>query len=579
MAFAFAIRVFKLDTIPANTTADETGSLRDAWHVLAGTGPGPFGFDWTGLPAFNVYTMAGVMKVFSESAVFGIRMYPVLLSVGVLAAFFFLARESLSRWASLLAMLLLASNVWFLNFSRTAWPNMNSSVFAMGGALMLALAIRKGKWYWYAAAGVFAALGLYGYFSGRIIVALFVAYLPVALALNWQKRREIVRGYGILLSVSFLLFLPQIKPLLDTWHVANGRITTTTIFHVVKPYYGETNLVEIIVRQVVWAARGFILIDNDGIMQHGSLWPRYIERGQGLLDPSVRILFLLGLFVAVWRWRKTSLWWLMFLGPVFTIQVLSAETPDAARGIIVAPFMFLFVGAGIDFILIAGKRINRFLRGASVGTASIAAVCVLLFAGRDVHQYFHWIGTDDALNARRPAISHEVYSDWQLFERVAASQSSKPFDFYDYCVQQQLPADDSSATGRLCHDTAPEAMGGGWKRDVAGRDAQRVGDLRLLSDALSKYRSKYGSFPNTNLVIEPVCLYGQTNAGCDLFEFLESVSQSRNLEERTKTYWYMSDGNSYALYASLEAAPPGGFPCAIPKALANKPNLYCIKGP
>ncbi|MGD0766312.1 MAG: hypothetical protein ABR978_08430, partial [Dehalococcoidia bacterium] len=102
MAVALGVRLFRLGTVPANLTADEYGFIRLSWHILAGTGPGLFGFDGTPSPALGTYYIAATEKVFGETII-GARMCPVLLSLGTLVAFFFLARETLSYLASLLA--------------------------------------------------------------------------------------------------------------------------------------------------------------------------------------------------------------------------------------------------------------------------------------------------------------------------------------------------------------------------------------------------------------------------------------------------------------------------------------------
>jgi hypothetical protein len=68
MAVALVIRLVRLETVPANATADETGFLREVYHILAGTGAGLFDFDWTPSPALSVYMMTAVMKVFGAAS-------------------------------------------------------------------------------------------------------------------------------------------------------------------------------------------------------------------------------------------------------------------------------------------------------------------------------------------------------------------------------------------------------------------------------------------------------------------------------------------------------------------------------
>jgi hypothetical protein len=201
--------------------------------------------------------------------------------MGTLVAFFFLARETLYL-ANILATLLLAGNLWFLHFSRTAWTNLNADLFAVSGALMLALAVRKGNYLFYAAAGAFAALGLYGYYSGRLLIVFFLAYLPFALLLNRDDHlRRILLGYAVLVAACFVVFLPQIKPTIDNWDAFNrrpgsGRGATT------PTWARATGLSSSCGKR---SGRGPVLIEDGGVMNRR--W-RYI--------PSARLLDMDALF-------------------------------------------------------------------------------------------------------------------------------------------------------------------------------------------------------------------------------------------------------------------------------------------
>ena len=572
---ALAVRLYRLSDVPANVTADEADFLLNAWHVLAGQPPGLFGFDWTPSPALSVYIMAGTMKVFGAS-IFGARMSPVLLSIGTLVAFYFLAHERLSQLASLLATLLLATNLWFLHFSRTAWTNMNGDLFAVGGTLMLALAIRKGRWYWYAAAGAFAALGLYGYFSAHLVIFFFLAYLPVALLLNRGKALRILAGYVILVVVCFLVFLPQIKPVFDSWEHVTRRVDTMSVFNVRKPYMGESHMPLILARQGVWAARGFVLIESGKVMTHANAWMRYLPPDRGLLDPFVRSLFLLGLVTAVWRWRQTSLWLVMFVGAAFGAQILSSGTPDAARGLIAAPFMFLFVAEGIGLLLDVGRRLNARFRWTGIAVAVVLVAAVAASATMNVRDYFDWINTPTAQSARRPAVSHEAFPLWSQLQQEAA-QKNAVHNFHEWCGRQDSVATRGTTVESVCLDVAVEEYGADWKAEKVDRDEQRRSDIATLGKMLASYREQQGTFPSTGGAVQLLCAAQGRDAGCELSEF--KLGQVEALRKRSRTYWYTSDGSTYTLYAVMEGAPEEGKTCpSVPKELASVANVYCVRG-
>lgn len=577
LAVALVVRVVRLGSIPASATADELGFLRLAWHILDGTGPGLFGFDGTPSPVLGSYPIAWTMKVFGDGIVGG-RMCPVLESMGTLIAFYLLARQWLSTPASLLASLLLATNVWFLNFSRTTWTNMNSDVCAVSAVLMLALAVRKGKWYYYAGAGIFAALSLYSYFSGRMLIFFLLAYAPFALFLYHDRWRQTVRGYAVLVAVCFLVFLPQIKPVVDDWDTFNRRVESTSIFNMGLPYFGESDMKRVMVRQVVWTARGFILIEDGDLMKHG-LWARYIPPDRGLLDPFVRMLFFLGLIAAAWRWRETALWWVMFLGLTFSVQVSSGGTPDAARGLIVAPFMFLFVALGIETLLRFSRWMSRKVRGTGIAAMLALTGVVFVFAGIDAHDYFDWIATPGALFARRPALAGEQFAMWKSLEQQAARNGTSSFNFSQWCGQQfQNGPAESEKIVDFCHEIAPE-QGPGCVRVAtktpAERDQKRIFDLEKISAALLQYQAKYGSFPNSYGVAQPLCDSLDRDAGCALLEFLDPLPREPT-SGPCFGYWYSSDGTGFVLFASLENPTTGGRMCTMPPGLPGALYLYCL---
>lgn len=590
---ALGVRVVRLGTVPTNLTADEGDFFQNVYHILAGKGPGPFGFDWTPSPALGVYIMAGTVKVFGSSIV-GIRMSSVLLSIGTLVLFYFLARERLSYLASALATLLLATNLWFLHFSRTAWTNMNGDLFAVGGALMLTLALRKQRWYYYAAAGAFAALGVYGYFSTRLLPLFFLVYLPFALLLNWNQRIRILQGYAVLVATCVLVFLPEIRTTVDNWDKFNSRATVTSIFNQNMPYLGESSTPDILVRQVKWSAQAFVLADQGKFLQHG-LWARYIPSDRGLLAPLARGLFLLGLVAAAWKWRETALWWIMFLGPVMTVQVFSAGTPDVARGLIVAPFMFLFVALGIDILLKFARALSARLRGTYVAAALVISLAASLSAVSETRAYFDWMNSPDAINGRQPAVAHEEFPEWQRLQQQAAAQGDYGFtvsqwrsrqdrngcaqgDLPPILCQVQVPSDaQGSHSGAGAEPSQPTAAAA-TPSNAAERDTLRRANLDRLATALRQYHDKHGSYPPTSGNVQSLCNYPDIDAACVLAEFLKPLpSESMG---PPYGYWYESDGSTFTLYTALESPPAGEELCpSKPEHLAGVPYLWCVKGP
>ena len=119
---AFAIRVYELGSLPDTVLADEADNAQDSARILHGITPenGFFGLDWTDQPAFSAYKEATFLAIFGFN-IFAMRLSSAVISTLALIPFYLLLRRQFSMIASLLAAILLATNVWYLNFSRSGW--------------------------------------------------------------------------------------------------------------------------------------------------------------------------------------------------------------------------------------------------------------------------------------------------------------------------------------------------------------------------------------------------------------------------------------------------------------------------
>ena len=415
VVLAAALRLVSLTDVPPNVTADEADNLQVVYQILAGQGPGIFGLDWKPAPAFSTYVISGFMRVFGESIV-GMRMASAVLSVLSLIVFYLVARQSLSRAASLLATLLLGTSLWYLHFSRSGWENVHVALYALLAVPTLGLATRRGSWRLYAAAGLFAALGLYGHMTGRAIIVAIVLYLPVALVLRKEDRRRVLIGYALLVAVCAALFAPQMKTALDDWQHFNRRTDTVSVLNTADYYRGDSGLPRILAAQVWRTVNNFFLMDVGG--PSGGMNSRYLPPGRTALDPFTGVLLWLGLAVSLVRLRQTALWWVMLLVMVFAVQVLSTGTPDAARAVGAAPFFYLFVGLGLDWLL-GLSIVRRFALRAAIVMALLAIAYI------NVSGYFHWMAQPQTADMRQPAVEVSEFERWQALQ-MAEAEAGRP---------------------------------------------------------------------------------------------------------------------------------------------------------
>ncbi|TAK35807.1 MAG: hypothetical protein EPO21_04920 [Chloroflexota bacterium] len=408
---AFLMRLAFLVTVPPNVTADEADNLVNVYHILEGQGPGLFGLDWKPAPAFSVHLMALFMLIFGKT-IFAMRLASVALSTVALIPMYFVARRHLSITASLISTILMSTGVWYFHFSRSGWENIHIVLYELMAIWMLELALARGQRRFYAASGFFAALGLYGYFSGRIVIVLLLLYLPFAL---WQRRvqaRQILLGYAVLVTVTVVAFAPQLPTIVKQWDYFNRRTASVSALTTTEPVYGTTDKAVVLWNQVERTVRAFVLMDAtlDGNT-------RYKPPARSLFDPITSSLFVVGLVLAAVRWRKMALWLLLFGLPLLVVQIPSLGVPDGARAIGLIPAVYLFCGLTFDK-LIARPRLARGVF--QISLLILTPVVVL----SNIGAYAEWMREPEATAARQPAVDNADFPLWQelQLERARAGQ-------------------------------------------------------------------------------------------------------------------------------------------------------------
>lgn len=412
---AFALRVAWLGTIPGNITADEADNLSTIFKAQVTGEPGFFGLDWKPQPAMSMYIFSGFMRVFGED-IFGMRMASALLSTLALLPFYLLARRVVQPAAALGGAALLATGLWYLNFSRSGWENVHTALYALVAAWALTVALERKQLRWFALAGVAAALGLYGYFAGRLIIVALLAYAPLALWWARGQRRPVLLGYGVLLAMTIMLFAPQVPAITEDRDLFNRRTDAVNVFDQPRPYLGETSDFGIIEAQTTRNLKGFFLFDGS-VFTNG----RYGPKGETLYDPVTSVLLLAGLLIGLVRWRQTALWWVLLAVLLLGTQIPSRGTPDGARAVIAAPFMYLFVTLTLDALIDLVRYRRRQL------ALAVVAVGVALLATINVWHYVDWVRSPETIEARQPAVELSDYDLWRTTLREGYAEQGPSF--------------------------------------------------------------------------------------------------------------------------------------------------------
>ena len=420
----FGIRLVSLAEIPPNVVADEADNLQVIYHIMADTGPGFWGLDWKPAPAASLYLASWVMALFGEG-IFSMRLASAVLSTASLVGFYLAARQfQLSRPASLVGTLLLSTSLLYLHFSRSGWENVQVGFFVIMAVLMLTIAMRRGGWHLYAIAGVFVAMGLYGYVVGRTILIGLALYLPFVMLVHRNGWRRIALGFGVMFGTSVVLFAPQLNTILDDPETFNRRVYDVyALKDTNRSYFDERDSPRIIIEQTLDVFKAVILLDSSYSTLADN--PRYVPGGKGFLDRLTGILFWFGLAVSLVRWRQSVLLWLLLFVMVFLPQILSVGSPNGARLVGALPVIYLFVVFAVDWIWSLKRGIKVLYRGMIT-----AVVTVIVFS--NVVGYFAWMGTPEAERARQPAVDISEFETWQELQKIEAQAGRAGFNVTEW---------------------------------------------------------------------------------------------------------------------------------------------------
>jgi hypothetical protein len=422
------VRTYRLGSLPDTVLGDEADNFQASVRILYGLTPenGFFGVDWTQQPAFSAYKGALFLSLFGLN-VTALRLSSALLTTLALVPFYWLLRRQLSIQASALATVLLSTNVWYLNFSRSGWNCPDVVLYMLMAMLCVMLGVdslrKQDSWparslAYFGVSGFWCTLGLYGYPAGRAITLGMAGFAAVALFWYGRARREVLLGFIVLFAVDFVAFAPEAAYALQNLDRFNNRTNVVLIFN--DPAY-KADPVGTMAAQFSKNIRG----PWDGRVNNT---PRYSPPGEPQLDPVTGAFALAGMVLSLVMLRfrskpETWLWWLMLLSGWALTQLLTARTPDGARGIGYMPTLLYFAALGLDAVLAALRSRSRAYRWRKTTLRQINAGIValgLLVAITNLAHYWEWQRSPSTRSMRYIYLTTAEFPRWASDIRARA---------------------------------------------------------------------------------------------------------------------------------------------------------------
>jgi 4-amino-4-deoxy-L-arabinose transferase-like glycosyltransferase len=387
---AAVLRLWALGEIPQGIHGDEAQVGMDARRVLDQGWIGPYTPAALGQPSGHAYLTAPSIAVFGSTA-FAVRLPLALVAIAAIPLTYTLFRLQSGRLPATLAAFLLATSLWHIHFSRVAhWPISYVTV-ALAVLVLWTLALQRGKWYWFVAAGGVLGLGLYTYNVYPVFVIAFAAWVGVYTIVF--KRHDISawsQNVALAVAVSVVVGLPLFLYIAEPGNNYFGHY---------RQYYDTYSVLQSPAYEAAGAWQRFEIVTGQAERFLGAyVWQGVSDfvdgaspDGRPMLDKLTVALFVIGAVYAVRHWRETPhLMSLMLVALIPLTAVL--QTNAIYRGPLgTVPFVSFLAAVPLALVWQAAPRLRRAYR--PVAYAGVALV-LLLIAVTNVRAYFDdWAGS------------------------------------------------------------------------------------------------------------------------------------------------------------------------------------------
>jgi 4-amino-4-deoxy-L-arabinose transferase-like glycosyltransferase len=385
VAGAAVFRLQHLSWIPYGISGDEAIFGLEGRRILDEGPIGPYSPFANGQPAGVLYLASASIWAFGDT-IFAIRLVPAVAGILTVLALFAYGRRHFGVGTGLLGAALLAVSSWHIAISRfaiplAAWPLVGLLTAA---ALCEALraprpgASRSASWRWWAAAGVFAALGVYVYDANSVFLVVLVLFLAGVAVVRRRDLRPLLVGVGVMALAFVVVAAAMIRYVAEHPDGYLGHTRSNTIFH--QPQWKSLRGVG---SKAWFLARRYVEY-WDRLCCH----PKVDIDGIGVAPPArVPLLALAacGMLLGLWRRRGPPVALGITLVLLMPVAYVLSEGGQARRAFVTLPFLAVFAAFGVVGLVHEVGRRRRSLR---VPVAAALAALLGVLAYQNLDDYF-----------------------------------------------------------------------------------------------------------------------------------------------------------------------------------------------
>ena len=414
LALALGTRLYHLDELPAGLWHDEAENLLEASKIHQDPGSTPV-FATT-LPTLYLLPVAGLVGLVDASPA-AIRLVSVFFSLAGVVAVFLLARLVVGPYLALVAAFVTAFMRWDIGFSRIGMHGITTPLFTALTAYLTLRALRGGRVSDFGYAGAALGLGMWFYSAFRLFPLVVGIILLHHLLTRRPRLRPFVGRVVAMALVALVVAAPVVHSAIDEPDEFFARTRSTSVFSVAP--FGEA------IGDVVEGLGKHALMFS----HKGDANPRHNLPNEPLLDFLSGLLFMLGLGVALARWREVGLivlpfWVLVMIIP--GVLTLPWEAPQFLRTIGAGPAVAVAISLVFGVVWWAGRSSPWAAVRFATPAVLVAALGIIAFSNVDT--YF-------GQQARHP----EVYASFSTAETlIARDMVRRRVDGYGLLISRQF---------------------------------------------------------------------------------------------------------------------------------------------
>ncbi len=411
LALALALRVYNLEQLPAGLWFDEADNLLEARQIAGDPGNAAVYAPSTNLPTLFLLPIAALVKLAGTAMTTG-RIVAVAFGLAGIVTTFLFVRLAFGARIGLVAAFLVAVMRWDLNWSRIGVHGITAPFAAALIAYLTLRALRSGRVSDYGFAGASLGLGMWLYASLRMFPLVVGFMLLHHLLVQRPGMRRLVGRTLVMAVVALAVAAPVVQVAFEDSDLFFDRTRSTAVFNVVPR--------DQVASQITTSLAEHVMMFNE----RGDPNPRHNLPGAPMLDYLTGLFMLLGLGVALWRWRDVALFslpfWMLFMVAPGVLTV-PWEAPQSLRSITVIPAAAALAALAIGVAWRAGREAPWIWVRRAATPALLALLSLIAYDNAST--YF-----DDQAND--PRVYAAFSTDETLMARDMATQQQRGYTLW-----------------------------------------------------------------------------------------------------------------------------------------------------